>query len=241
MREARFPDVGRRAVALAMAAALGSGAWMLYDGSRDEHPPQPSAADAFDPRYPFGTPDGVSDGAADPVPGGGPTATHAPVRPARPLPPSVPVRIRIPAIGVDAPFVPLRLDRSGQLQVPPDSNRNLAGWYRGGPSPGSAGNAIVDGHVDTRQGPAVFYNLGSLHKGNTVEIDRADGRAALFAVDAIEVYAKKDFPSKRVYGPTKDAQLRLITCGGGFSTSAGYLGNVVLYAHLTGTGPRTGG
>jgi sortase (surface protein transpeptidase) len=213
-----------RAVALVLLAAVGSGAWMLYDGSRSEHPPQPSPSDAFPTDQPGA-------GAAGAQPGA--TPSRAPG--VTPLPASVPVRIRIPAIKVNAPVTLLNLDKSKQLQVPSDTNRNLAGWYRSGVSPGAAGNAIMDGHVDTHQGPAVFYNLGSLHKGNLIEVDRKDGTAALFTVDAIEVYAKDAFPSKRVYGPTKDPQLRLITCGGGYNASSGYLGNVVLYAHLTGS------
>ena len=214
--------VGRRATALVLAAAMGSGAWMLYDGSRTEHPPQPSTADAF------------TDAAARAVASGPRIMAGGRLMPTlAPLAASPPVRIRIPEIKVDAPLVPLDLDKGGQLQVPVDTDRNLAGWYLGGPVPGAAGNAIIDGHVDTKQGPAVFYNLGSLHKGNTVEIDLKDGHTALFTVDAIEVYAKDDFPSKRVYGPTRNPQLRLITCGGGYSKATGYLGNVVLYAHLT--------
>ncbi|MFC1414124.1 sortase domain-bontaining protein [Streptacidiphilus sp. N1-12] len=93
----------------------------------------------------------------------------------------------------------------------------------------------MDGQVDTRRGPAVFYLLGALHKGDTVEVDRKDGTAAVFTVDATEVYRKRAFPSARVYGRTRDPQLRLITCGGGYDSRAGYLGNVVLYAHLTGS------
>ncbi|MHA6758465.1 class F sortase [Streptacidiphilus sp. PAMC 29251] len=221
-RPARARRVPRnRALALVLTAALGAGAWMLYDGAQTVHPPQPSAADAF----------------ADPAAGGLPAVPGATAgTPAvKPLPASVPVRIKIPSIQVDAPVTLLNLDKTNQLQVPPDTNRNLAGWYQGGAAPGAAGNAIMDGHVDTKQGPAVFYNLGSLHKGNTVEIDRKDGTAALFSVDAIEVYEKSAFPSSRVYGATKDPQLRLITCGGGYHKNTGYLGNVVLYAHLTGS------
>jgi sortase (surface protein transpeptidase) len=215
-----------RAIGLVLVAAVGSGAWMLYDGSRTEHPPQPSASDAFasDPGAPGGT-----------VPFASSATAAKPVPEVKPLPASVPVRIRIPSIGVNAPVTLLNLDKSGQLQVPNDTDRNLAGWYRRGVSPGAAGNAIMDGHVDTHQGPAVFYLLGALHKGDTVEVDRKDHTAALFTVDAIEVYGKKAFPSTRVYGPTENPQLRLITCGGGYNKTSGYLGNVVLYAHLTGS------
>lgn len=220
-----------RVVALAAAAALGTGAWMLYDGSTGtEHPPQPSAADSFNVRVPFLTPPPT--GRLWPYP-------DAPRRAGvRPLGDSVPVRIRIPAIKVDAPITTLGLDPQGRLQVPDDNDRNLAGWYRDGPAPGTAGNAIIDGHVDTMKGPAVFYLLGSLHKGDTVEIDRGDRRAAVFTIDAIEVYAKDSFPSKRVYDPTHRPELRLITCGAGFDQKhQQYLGNVVVFAHLTGNHP----
>ncbi|MEY9841652.1 class F sortase [Streptacidiphilus sp. EB103A] len=218
-----------RVVALVAAAALGTGAWMLYDGSTEtEHPPQPSAADSFAGiKVPFVS--APPTGRVWPYP-------NAPRQAGvRPLGDSVPVRVRIPAIKVDAPVTTLGLDAQGRLQVPDDSDRNLAGWYRDGPAPGTAGNAIIDGHVDTLKGPAVFYLLGSLHKGDTVEIDRRDRQAAVFTVDAIEVYAKDAFPSKRVYAPTRRPELRLITCGGGYSRASGYLGNVVLYAHLTAT------
>ena len=217
-----------RVVALVAVAALGTGAWMLYDGSTStEHPPQPSAADAFD--APISSSSPAPTGSVGPRP-------SAPRRvKVRPLAASVPVRVRIPAIDVDAPLTLLGLDATGHLQVPDDTDRNLAGWYRNGPAPGTAGNAIIDGHVDTLQGPAVFYLLGALHKGDTVEIDLRDRRAAVFTVDAIEVYAKDAFPSKRVYGPTRNPQLRVITCGGGYNKASGYLGNVVLYAHLSAT------
>jgi hypothetical protein len=214
-----------RAIALVAVTALASGVWMLHDGTGPDSPPQPSAADAFAT-------------AAAAVTGGARSAAPGTAPGVEPLPASMPVRLRIPAIQVDAPVTTLDLNGSRQLQVPDETNRNLAGWYRGGPAPGSTGNAIMDGHVDTHQGPAVFYLLGALHKGSTVEVDRKDGTTAVFTVDAVEVYRKSAFPSARVYGPTRDPELRLITCGGGYDRKAGYLGNVVLYAHLTGSGNR---
>ncbi|WP_280698920.1 class F sortase [Kitasatospora sp. GP82] len=145
---------------------------------------------------------------------------------------AVPTRIRIPALRVDAPVTGLGLDSAGRLQAPADTDRNLTGWYRDGITPGQRGTAIVAGHVDTRDGPAVFYDLGTLHKGDQVEITGEDRGSAFFVVDAVEVYSKKGFPDAKVYGPAPDSQLRLITCGGGFSAAKGYDANVVVFAHL---------
>ncbi|WP_153182647.1 class F sortase, partial [Streptomyces sp. E2N166] len=120
------------------------------------------------------------------------------------------------------------------LDVPPAEEENLAGWYEAGTTPGETGTAIVAGHVDNAEGPAVFYRLGALEKGATIEVDRRDGGVAVFTVDAVEVYAAKDFPDEKVYGAANRPELRVITCGGDYSRSTGYQGNVVVFAHLTG-------
>ncbi|WP_432151849.1 class F sortase [Streptomyces sp. bgisy029] len=188
------------------------GIWLVQNGSGEQLiPPQPSGAQAF---------------AAGPQ-----LQPGSPV--AEPLRPSDPVRIRIPSIDVDAPMMRLGLGADGSLDVPPDENRNLAGWYADGVPPGAQGTAIVAGHVDNADGPSVFYALGALTKGTRVEVVREDGRTAVFSIDAIEVYDNEDFPDQRVYGDSPHASLRLITCGGGFSKETGYQGNVVAYAHLT--------
>ncbi|MFI5767638.1 class F sortase [Streptomyces sp. NPDC051658] len=192
-------------------AAL-AGVWLIRNGADTQLvPPRPTAAQAFA-------------GGPEPQPG-------SPV--AEPLKPSAPVRIRIPSIRVDAPMMRLGLGSDGSLDVPPAGNRNIVGWYRDGTPPGSRGSAFVAGHVDNAQGRSVFYDLGALQKGSTVEVVRQDGRTAVFSLDAIEVYKNDDFPDKRVYGASSFASLRLITCGGGFSKETGYEGNVVAYAHLT--------
>ncbi|MER7723477.1 class F sortase [Streptomyces sp. NPDC096323] len=197
---------------LLVVAAL-AGLWLVRNGAETRlTPPAPASADAF---------------AAGPdlLPG-------SPV--AQPLRPSAPVRITIPAIRVDAPVMRIGLGPDSSLDVPPAGNTDLVGWYKDGPPPGAKGTALVAGHVDNAEGPSVFYDLGSVKKGTTVEVLREDGRTAVFSVDAIEVYENDDFPDRRVYGASEHASLRLITCGGGFSESTGYQGNVVAYAHLTG-------
>ncbi|MEU5161374.1 class F sortase [Streptomyces sp. NPDC020875] len=195
-----------------LAAVAVAGLWLVQNGARTVvTPPVPSAAQAFaaGPRF-------HTDAAADP------------------LPPSQPLRFRIPDIRVDAPMTGLGLDRAGALEVPPAENRNLAGWFRDGTPPGADGTAIVAGHVDNASGPAVFYALGALEKGHRIEIVRADRRVAVFTIDAIEVYEADGFPDEKVYGSRGRAELRVITCGGGFSAKTGYRGNVVAYAHLIG-------
>ncbi|BET50284.1 class F sortase [Streptomyces tendae] len=202
------------AIAAVTAAALCSGAWLLLDGDRTDAPPQPSAAQARS----TGQADRGDRGAAAPA-----------------LPPSPPDRVRIPAIGVDAPLTGLSLTGAGSLDVPPAEKKNLAGWYEAGTTPGETGTAIVAGHVDNAEGPAVFYRLGALEKGAEIEIDRRDGGVAVFTVDAVEVYAADAFPDEKVYGAADRPELRVITCGGPYSRSTGYQGNVVVFAHLTGS------
>ncbi|NEA81145.1 class F sortase, partial [Actinospica acidiphila] len=161
---------------------------------------------------------------------------HGPARSAAPaLPPSPPDRVRIPAIGVDAPLTGLGLTPAGSLDVPPTDRPDLAGWYEAGTTPGERGSAIVAGHVDNEDGPAVFYSLGALRKGSTIEIARRDGSVAVFTVDAVEAYDARAFPDEKVYGAAGRPELRVITCGAGYSPTTGYRGNVVVYAHLTGT------
>ncbi|MFF3448559.1 class F sortase [Streptomyces sp. NPDC002667] len=188
----------------------------------DRRPPQPSAGQAFS------------------APSAGRPGSRAhPAAP--PLPRSEPVRLRIPAIGVNASLARLGLDRTGALRPPPEGDPGVAGWYGGGTAPGSRGTAVTTGHVDTRAGsPGVFYRLGAVTKGEAVEISRSDGRTAVFTVDAVEVYDKDSFPARKVYGGSGRPELRVITCGGP-AGDGGYRGNVVVYATLTAVrGTKTG-
>lgn len=153
----------------------------------------------------------------------------------RPLPRSRATRLAIPYISVDSPLMDLHLDGERRLPAPPEDKPNLVGWYADGPSPGEQGTAIAVGHLDTDTGPAVFGGLGELKRGKRIEIRRADGRTAVYKVDAIKTYEKDKFPNREVYGARARPELRLITCGGNYNRRTGYTGNVVVYAHLTAT------
>lgn len=151
------------------------------------------------------------------------------------LAPSVPRSIAIPKIGVRSPLLSLGLDPKGAMETPePGPNYNKAGWYRNSPTPGSLGPAVIAGHVDSaKEGPSVFFRLGSLRPHDTILIARADGTVAVFAVDSVRRYPKSQFPSQFVYGNTDHAALRLITCGGPFDRrNRNYLDNIVVFASL---------
>ena len=163
------------------------------------------------------------------------------VAPARtpPLAPSKPVSITIPAIGVRSVVRHLGQAATGALEVPTGRHYNDAAWYRHSPPPGSLGPAVILGHVDSAaQGPSVFFRLGELRRGNRVTVSRADGSAAVFVVDDVRRYAKKNFPTKLVYSDIDHAGLRILTCGGAFDDAAGsYLDNIVVFASLVGSNP----
>ncbi len=137
----------------------------------------------------------------------------------------------IPAIGVSTTIIRLGVAADGTLQVP--SSTAVAGWYTGSPRPGEPGGAVIVGHVDSVQGPGVFFRLRLLRPGEKVYVKRADGTLAVFSVTEVRSYPKSAFPTSAVYGPTPDAQLRLITCGGTFDPATGhYLSNTIAYASL---------
>jgi hypothetical protein len=142
-----------------------------------------------------------------------------------------PTRLRIPSLKVDTGLESLVVDGTGVLASPKAYGE--AGWFSTGTPPGDAGPAVIAGHVDSRTGPAVFFRLRELQPGAKIEIQR-DEKWLTFSVTATERYPKTRFPSDKVYGPTPDAELRLVTCGGTFDTVRNsYRDNVVVYAVLT--------
>jgi len=148
---------------------------------------------------------------------------------------SPPVQLRIPSIGVTSGFVALGLDSDGALEVPRAAD--VVGWYRGAPTPGERGPAVVTAHVDWRHQKGVFHDLGRLTPGDDVTINRADGVGATFRVSRVAEYPKTRFPTHEVYGPTDGAELRMITCGGRFdSNTHSYDHNIVVFARMSGVG-----
>ncbi len=147
-----------------------------------------------------------------------------------------PVSLSVPAIDVSAPVKPVGEAPDGTIAVPPLARHEETGWYDRGPVPGDPGPAVIVGHVDTKNGPSVFYDLGKVRVGDTVEVTRDDGSVVVFTVDSVEHFPKDRLPAERVYGHEGPAGLRLITCGGQWvGGRTGYADNVIVFATRTTT------
>jgi LPXTG-site transpeptidase (sortase) family protein len=166
-----------------------------------------------------------------------PTGTPPPARssanPVRAVARSVPVRLLVPAIGVDTPVVELGLAQDGTVQVPAVQAHDRAGWYRYSPTPGQTGPSVILGHVTVgAYGDGVFRHLDRLRRGDRIVARLENGASARFEVTGVRTVAKADFPTKAVYGDVDRPELRLITCGGP-RTGDGYPDNVIVFAVLS--------
>ena len=153
-----------------------------------------------------------------------PTRRHVPVGAQLRSEVAEPVRLRIPAVGVDTALVRLGRAADGSIEVP--AQFDVAGWFAEGPRPGQPGPAVVLGHVDSRTGPAVFYRLATAAAGAQVLVDRADGSTVAFRVSGTQRVPKVEFPTDLVYGPTLEPSLRLVTCGGSFDRQREAIGTM---------------
>ena len=235
----------RPKAALIAAAVLiaGGGTAIGVALSSQHHAPQPASSAAGSTGTGPGTAPGSRHGGSSggaaassvPLPWAGETAKQLEAAQGPTLPRSVPVSLSIPAISVSSKLIRLGLGSDGTMQVPPlFAKPSEAGWYEYSPTPGQVGPSVIVGHIDTYQGPSVFYRLGAMRPGEEVDFGLADGTTAVFRVTGVRAYSKASFPSSTVYGPTDNAALRLITCGGDFDPATGhYLGSTVVYASLT--------
>jgi Sortase domain len=232
---ARLHGGGRRGLAyvLALAAAAGGVVAIVVAIHAQQSAPQPdpSAAGTVSPFTTSATARGTRSaprgGATDP----GPAESVTP----RSVPASAPVFIDIAAIHVHSGVIPIGKAPDGTLAVPqPGPDLNKAAWYEDSVTPGQAGPSVIEGHIDSINGPSVFYELGAMRPGNSIRVSRRDGSVATFAVNAVRSYpSHAAFPTAVVYGADlAHPTLRLITCSNFDNATGHYIGNTVVFAHL---------
>jgi hypothetical protein len=149
------------------------------------------------------------------------------------LEPSKPTRVSIASLGVRADVVEVGRADDGSIAPPVEDPVHTVGWYGIGPTPGEPGTAVMVGHVDTHDRPAVFHNLHQIQAGKLIEVSRKDRRVATFKVDSVESFPKTSFPADRVLMHDDVPRLALVTCGGEWlGGETGYADNVIVFAHL---------
>jgi LPXTG-site transpeptidase (sortase) family protein len=188
----------------ALVAVAGAVAWVLV-GNLGGSSPTPELL-----ALPTAAPRATARPAATPKP----TATPAPSLIATP-----PVRLLIPAIGVDAPITVKGLRPDAVMDVP-DGPEDVA-WYNFTARPGMGGNAVISGHLDYRNyGAAVFWRLKELREGDIVEVRLADGSVLRYQVSLRLSYDARLAPVPEIVGPTSREVVTLITCGGTFDSGS---------------------
>ncbi|WP_084599539.1 class F sortase [Pontibacillus chungwhensis] len=150
----------------------------------------------------------------------------------------VPTHLSIPAIDVDTQIEKVGILDNGQMGVP-DSTKTV-GWFEPSTKPGNTGNSVIAGHVDSYKGPAVFFYLKDLEKGDEVTVTDKDGEKRTYIVKALESYPYDNSPIEEIFGTTDKKRLNLITCTGTFDQETNnHLERLVVYTELKETEQQT--
>ncbi len=165
-----------------------------------------------------------------------PVPTPKPVLTATPIPESAyPIRLTIPAIGVNAPIEKVGIQANGEMGTPVQNKWNGIGWFVAGTLPGQQGSTVMDGHLDDDHGaPAVFWNLSKLHVGDRVTVTNGNGKVLQFHVTRTAAYPYDKAPLQEIFGNGGGKYLNLITCAGSWSYNQNqFQQRLVVYTELT--------
>jgi LPXTG-site transpeptidase (sortase) family protein len=145
------------------------------------------------------------------------TATPTPSAVPAPTPAPTPFfagrsyQMTIDKIGVSGPVVTEGMD-ANQVPIVPLKG-DVVAWYDFTAQPGTAGNAVFAGHK-TWNGPAIFYDLDQLQRGDTIRLTGDDGAELDYAVTDSFTVNENDPNAVSVMAPTKSAVITIITCDG---------------------------
>ncbi|MGI8846967.1 MAG: class F sortase [Candidatus Dormibacteria bacterium] len=129
--------------------------------------------------------------------------------------PLEPNRLLIAKLGVDAPVDPVGVDTKGNMDIPPAGHWFDVAWYAPGVLPGHPGDAVIDGHLDSTTGPAVFWHLADLNPGDTIVVILKDGTHVSYKV-TLNKLIQPTAPPKDLFSSKGAPRLTLITCAGTF-------------------------
>ena len=145
---------------------------------------------------------------------------------------ALPLRLRIPTIGIDAHIKQVGVTSKGEMATP--GNFTDVAWYKYGPKPGESGSAVIDGHVDNGLSlAAVFKRLHELKVGDEIFVDTEDAKTLHFVVTATKSYPYNEAPTNVIFNTDGAARLNLITCTGSWLAGAhSYDQRLVVFTNL---------
>jgi LPXTG-site transpeptidase (sortase) family protein len=197
----------RFAAGLALAAVLATIAIAATRGP--DHPDDPAAdADTLSAQQPPATP------AATATPTPPVEQSEVPLDPADSQAEAItgPYTLRIPRIGVDAPVLPIHSTQDRVLLPPRDPG--IAGWWSDGAAPGAThGSAVLVGHTVRNNGGGIFDHVGTLHNGDTIEVEGSD-TTLTYRVQTVDVLPKNQVArdAEHIFNQAGPGRLVIITC-----------------------------
>ncbi len=198
--------------ALAGLALLGGGGYLWF-GQSDE-----AQSAALTEAVAAVDPDAVAEPASEEV--------ELPDPPTGRVTPGSPRRLTIPALGVDAPVLPVVTD--GEILVPPSDAQTL-GWWSQGAEPGARrGSALVTGHT-VHAGEGALDQLEAVEVGDDISVTTGRGEID-YRVSDVEVFGKGAVTqqSERLFSQEAPGRLVVVTCEDWDGER--YLSNVVVTA-----------
>lgn len=146
------------------------------------------------------------------------------------VPSGLPIRLRIPAIRIDAAILPVGIAPDGSMDIPKGPDDTV--WFDQGSLPGENGTAVIAGHFGWKNGiPAVFDNLSELHPGNKILVENDKGETITFVIRELRTFDENGNASEVFSSSDGKAHLNLITCEGVWDkASKSYSKRLVVFA-----------
>lgn len=141
----------------------------------------------------------------------------------------LPVKIKIPALSINAAVQHLGLTPDGLMDIPTDHAN--AAWYQAGSRPGEIGNAVIAGHYGTAN--SVFNDLGKLKEGDEIITESDKGESISFTITRSEIYGAAADASEVFFSTDGLAHLNLITCTGNWDKiTKSYPSRLIIFADM---------
>lgn len=143
---------------------------------------------------------------------------------------SLPVRLLIPKIGVDAAIEHVGLATNGAMDVPKDPAE--AAWFKLGTRPGEVGSAVIAGHFGWTNGkPAVFDDISKLQEGDKLYVENGKGTVSVFVVRELRIYDDRADAKDVFTSSDGKSHLNLVTCEGEWDAAQqNYSNRLVVFA-----------